>query len=292
MKDWERIRIERRDITDYVIHCIRDRYENRKHIKPIDTLIEILKCGYIKPSFAARTSIYGGSKRDTIKGPYPAVCFMEQTLENFITSCHVLQGRYRPYGIALHKRALFKYGGRPVIYGSEDILGRKLKPNEPEYEQGKEIYTGGLPKEYQYLWVRYQPVPDMHGYVVDWTHEREWRCRVKTFYHDIRGFLPREGVPIFLPQFVEVDKNIRHLPILLVLKQEEKELLGQLIKTSPEQLTSECKNEYFREYLEILSKIKIVAIDEAEEHLNLGESHWARLEGIPLKIDDNLTPIF
>lgn len=281
MKDWQRIRSDRDDITDYVIHYIRNRYESGKYIKPIETLIDIIKCGYLKPSFATRGSIYDSSKRPTIKGPDSAVCFTEQALANFIKSCAIWPSGYRPYGIGIHKRALYQYGGRPVIYGTEDMLGRKLRPNEHGYEHGKEIYTGGLQMDCQYLWVRYQPIPNQDGYVIDWTHEREWRCRIRP-YHDIGGSLPEEGMPILLPGVYEVSKWVSYLPIVLVAERSEKEILVDLINMAAAEWKSQCKNRYLQDYYEKLPKVRIVVIKEVEQHLASGEIEWGRLETIPI----------
>ena len=286
MKDWERIRNARTDVTDYVIHWIKGRYEEGKKIQPFVILIDILKCGYLKPSFGIRSSIYDKSKRPTIKGPYPAVCFTEQTLDNFIKSCKVLQNRYSSYGIALHKRALYSYGGRPVIYGTENILRQILTPREPAYEKDKEIYKDGLPKEHQYLWVRYDPIPNPDGYVIDWTHEREWRCRVKAPYHALEGFLPEEGVPILLPAVYESGKWVRFFPRILVAKKEEEELLVEIVNTASPTWMAECKNEYLRNYLEQLPKARIVVLEEVGEHLEAREPEWARLETLPLGVEE------
>lgn len=46
MKDWERIRKERTDITDYVIHWVRPKY-SEEYVKPLATLLAIIKCGYL-----------------------------------------------------------------------------------------------------------------------------------------------------------------------------------------------------------------------------------------------------
>lgn len=286
VKDWERIRKARTDITDYVVHWVRGKYEERKKIDPFVILIDILKCGYLKPGFGIRSSIYDKSRRPTIKGPYPAVCFTEQTLDNFIKSCKVLPTRYNPYGIALHKRALYQYGGRPVIYGTEDVLGRIVAPNELGYEKDKEIYKDGLPREYQYLWVRYEPIPNPDGYVIDWTHEREWRCRVKAPYHALEGFLPEQGVPILLPAVYESNKWIRFLPRILVSKKEERELLVEIINTASPTWLAECKDEYLRNCLEQLPKVTVVALGEVQERLEAGEYQWARFETLPLGIEE------
>jgi len=284
MKDWERIRNARDDVTDYVIHWVKGRYQEGKRMSPFAVLVEVLKCGYLKPTFALKSSIYEKSKRPTVRGPYPAVCFTEQTLDNFVKSCKVLSNRYNPYGIALHKRALYRYGGRPVIYGEEDILGRRLRPNEHGYEQSKETketYEGGLPRDYQYLWVRYEPIPNRDGYVIDWTHEREWRCVVRAPYHALEGSLPEEGVPIFLPRVYEGDKWVRHFPRILVAKKEEKELLAEIVNTASPTWVAQSENEYLQNYFAQLPKARIVALEEVEEHLEAGEADWTRLETIP-----------
>ncbi len=279
MKDWERIRKERTDITDYVIHWIRRRYEGG-YIEPLTTLLNIIKCGYLKPSFAPRPSFYGGPKRPTVRGPYPAVSFTEQTFENFMKSCKILPNRYSPYGIALYKRALYRYGGRSVIYDSGDILGELLSPNEPGYEEGKEIYKNGLAKDYQYLWVRYEPIPNVDGYVVDWTHEREWRCRVN-IYHDAKlGDTPKDGVPLLLPAVYnhEIKKEARYLPKILVSEKSEKELVEETIKSSWQQWAAECQDKYLQGYFKLLLQTKIIALDELEDNPEAAKLDWVLLE--------------
>lgn len=234
----------------------------------------------LKPSLAPRTSIYDRSnKRPTVRGPYPAVSFTEQTFENFLKSCQILQDRYSPYGIALYKRALYQYGGRPVIYGTEDILGEQLRPNEPGYEKDKEIYKNGLPKDYQYLWVRYEPIPNMNGYVVDWTHEREWRCRVVICCDAKLGSAPREGVPLLLPAVYnhEMKKDIYYLPKILVWRKQEKELAEETIKESSHQWAAECEDKYLRCYFELLPKAKIIALEEMTNNPEATKLDWALL---------------
>jgi hypothetical protein len=280
MKDWERIRKGRTDIADYLIHWVRYKY-GKDYVTPFAILLAIIKCGYLEPSFAPRASIYDRArKRATVKGPYPAVCFTEQTFKNFLKSCQILPGRYTPYGVALYKRALYQYGGRQVIYGSEDILGELLRPNEPGYEEGKEICKNGLAKDYQYLWVRYEPIPNTDGYVVDWTHEREWRCRVKV-YHDAKlGDTPKEGVPLLLPAVYtyEIKKEARYLPKILVSKRSEKELMEETIRSSWQQWAAECQDKYLQGYFKLLPQTKIIALDELKDNPEAAKLDWVLLE--------------
>ena len=276
MKSWERIRKERPDITDYVIHWVRPKYEGGKVTKSPAILVEIIESGYLKPTFATRSSIYDRSKRPTVRGPYPAACFTEQSLENFIKSCQVLPSHYHPYGVALYKRALYQYGGTPVIYASEGILGIPLRPNEPGYETGKEIYKNGLPKDYQYLWGRYDPIPNEQGYAVDWTHEREWRCRVR-IYHDVElGVTPSEGVPLLLPAIYDYNtkKFIHYLPKILVSNNSEKQILEEIIRISVPEWIAKCQDKYLQGYFKALPKAKVIALDELSQHPEAGELEW------------------
>lgn len=269
-KGWWKFRRIRTDITDYVIHSVKEKEEGGKKISPFSTLLEILKCGYLKPSFAIRRPrVYDQSQspRPTIKGPYPAVCFTEQTLECFIKSSEYFSSRgkrYRPYGIALHKWPLSEYGGGSVIYGDEHILG-------------------GLPKEFQYRWARYSPIPPREGYPIDFTHEREWRARVKASYHTSDGYLPEEGIPIFLPPVDVGGEKKRYAPFILVKEKEEKEtLIEVVVPILPPKWKEKCQNEYLKKQFNRYPEIKIIALEEVEEHLKNGERKWACLETLPL----------
>ena len=203
------------------------------------------------------------SKRPTIKGPYPAACFTEQSLKCFVESCKVLPTHYHPYSIALHKRALYQYGGRPVIYGSEDILGKLLQPNEAGYETDKEIYKNGLPIDHQYLWARYQPIPNEDGFVVDWTHEREWRCRIH-IYHDVElGTTPNEGIPILLPAIYDYsrEKWIHYLPKIIVAKTSEKQIIEETIRTNRPEWVAQCQDKYLQNYFKALPQARVINLD-------------------------------
>jgi hypothetical protein len=180
--DWLRIRQARLDLTDYVIHYTRHKEIDGKWLKPLDVLKLIVQDGFLKPSFAPRSSMTTGTRNDTIKGQYPAVCFTEQPLAAFLQSCKTLSGRYHRYAIAMRKGCLYKYGGRPVIYGDQDLLNQ-------------------LSEDYKHLWVRFNPIPnaDFGGYPIDWTHEREWRARVKEYCYPDLGSTPSEGVPLLMP---------------------------------------------------------------------------------------------
>lgn len=267
--DWWQIRLIRTDITDYVIHRVNEEWESGSKISCFSTLLKILGCGYLKPTFAMMPSSLSTSPTGpTIKGSYPAVCFTEQPLECFITSCEYTfreKKRYFPYGIVLHKWPLFEYGGRPVIYGDESILER-------------------LPKEFQYLWVRYSPIPSPKGYPIDFTHEREWRAKVNASYHKSEGYLPKEGIPIFLPPVAigGEERKYSPSPYILVQKKEEKETLIKVVEICWPDWKEKCQNEYLKKQFDRYPEMKIIALEEVKRHLEAGEREWARLETLPL----------
>lgn len=263
--DWWQFRRKRTDITDYVIHGVKEKSGSR--FSCFSTLFKILGCGYLKPTFAMMSSSLSTSPTGpTIKGSHPAVCFTEQTLECFITSCKYPfreKKRYFPYGIAFHKWSLFGYGGRPVIYGDESILE-------------------GLPKEFQYLWVKYSPIPSPKGYPIDFTHEREWRAKVNAYYHKSEGYLPKEGVPIFLPPVDIGGEEKKYAPFILVKEKKEKENLVKVVEICWPDWKGKCQNEYLKKQFNHYPEMKIIALEEVEEHLKDGKREWARLETLPL----------
>jgi hypothetical protein len=176
MKDWEWIRSARADLTDYVVHFTKHCFRPPVWDRARDVLAKILTCGYIRPTFAFKPTRFNRTPRPTIKGPTPAVCLTEQPVSAILKTSTT---PYSGYGIAYHKVPLYEAGGRPVLYGSQKELGRPLRQEEQGWEREKEVCTGGLPPELQYLWVRYKPL--MAGsadYPVDFTWEREWRVKV------------------------------------------------------------------------------------------------------------------
>jgi hypothetical protein len=192
MKDWQRIRLARTDITDYVIHFTKYRFsqsakwqDRQGSASERHVFKEILDDGIIRPTFAPIRSKVAGTTSNTVRGPDPAVCLTEQPLSAVLVTRKCASSRYSAFGIAYHKYALFQMGGRPVIYGPDAILGNRIEKHDPDYEQGKEIYAGGLPKDLQYLFVRYKPTIG-DGYPIDFTWEREWRIKC----HD--------GLPVYL----------------------------------------------------------------------------------------------
>jgi hypothetical protein len=113
-------------------------------VPAFEVLKEILASGTLR----------GSGNEGFVKGNRPAVCFSEiplSAMHEFAQPPEVVDtARYRNYGTVIHKSALFKAGGRPVIY---------LPDGEGQW----------IPAEEKWRHVRYEP-PN-----VDFTHEREWR---------------------------------------------------------------------------------------------------------------------
>ncbi len=262
--DWKRIRDTRKDdITDWVIHWTRGQHFEEESKSAMQVLQHILQCGYLKPTFAPRCRRpYRGDNSNTIEEPYPAVCFTDQTLSAFIQSCTTLPGHYSPYGIALKKRNLFLYGGRPVIYGDQELLKQ-------------------LDDDHKYLWIRYYPFTDTpYGYPYDWTHEREWRARVKEWWWGSCEPTPKEGMPLVLLPDEYIDgKLVPPLPLILVQTLPEATALRKWLLEFPEY--EERKN--FVTYLYAhFHQLPIIPLDIVAERLNAGDNRWARLETLPL----------
>lgn len=155
-KHWEEIRSAREDITDFVIHFTRNDFSSRGIHFAKDRLISILRDGAITPTFAPLGNRYNATPRPTIQGKTPVVCLTEQPLAAYIKSPHK---KYSNYGIAFHKAVIHRFGGRPVLYATEEELRQ-------------------LPDSLKYLWTRYHPIlPHQNDYPVDFTWEREWRFK-------------------------------------------------------------------------------------------------------------------
>jgi hypothetical protein len=143
--------VRRPDFNQSLVHLTRERVERSESgvvtrvVRPFDVLKEILASGILRAS----------GNEGYVKGTRRAVCLSEIPL-SFVhlfantPSEENEKGKYRFYGLAFSKRAIFGAGGRPVIY---------LPDNEGEW----------IPDDQKWRHVRFE-----FG-KVDWTHEREWR---------------------------------------------------------------------------------------------------------------------
>jgi hypothetical protein len=249
------IRSARDDLTEYVVHLTRAR--QNPATSGLDVLLEILRDGLLKPTFAPYWK--AGQRRPGVKGPYPTVCLTEQPVSALLTTVDTLPWKYAPYGIAYYKPTLFENGGRAVLYASKTELGRKLGEREPGWEKDKDIYAGTLPPDLQYLWVNYDPSGiGPFGYTVDFTWEREWRVRIPNFQH-------KQGLPVALRNPWGSEKGA-------ILVQHESEL--DTVRAAV-QKAREAKAEW-TEHVG-----NIIAFETARRKLKEGNRWYARLETWP-----------
>lgn len=242
VRDWERLRKTRLDVSQYVIHGTRSGSDiDMSRIPPYENLKRILLNGYLKPTFA----VASGSNKPTVRGIYPAVCLTEQPLLFYQRSADagLIIERYTKFGVAFRKDDLFDYGGRPVIYNTEDALG-------------------WLPDETKYLWVGYDPRDLWHrDYPNDWTHEREWRVRADAAKNQ-KAYMGSSGegaVPLLLP----TSRPPTHIGPSFVVLVDTLERAGELkewIQSKLPEIRADSRH-YWTQYAQALEGVTVLACD-------------------------------
>ncbi|WP_420627621.1 hypothetical protein [Candidatus Leptofilum sp.] len=156
----DKIRGARTDISKYLIHWTKE-----------DTFWAIIRSGFFIATAAPRLPEGETYASPTIREKR-AVCFSETPIGNYLQSIEA-NSRYaeRQWGIAIPKKTIYFYGGRPVLYGDRDLLQR-------------------LDSEDKYLFChfRYPTYPD-------WTHEREWRACVNVSINNSIGICSNDEFP-------------------------------------------------------------------------------------------------
>jgi hypothetical protein len=269
LKGWQRIRLARTDLTDYVIHFTKLRSDvfNKKTPEgrpflahPFDVFCEILDDGFIRPTFAPIRSLTAGTTSNTVRGPVPAVCLTEQPLSAVLVTQKCAGGRYSGFGVAYHKYALFCEGGRPVIYGSKPLLGKRIQSGDVDYEDGKEIFAGGLPKELQYLFVQYKPTIEFFDdHPIDFTWEREWRITCRN-----------GGLPVHLDRNANLFKSDAPAGALVVERDEQVSAVRDRLAKIAEQ---------GKKWATQLTRI--VSLETSARMLAAGDSRYSRIETWP-----------
>ena len=57
LKHWERIKLVRTDISEYILHCTREKYvNNNPNLGAFDVLKKILEDGFLRATFAVKDS--------------------------------------------------------------------------------------------------------------------------------------------------------------------------------------------------------------------------------------------
>lgn len=148
--------VRRPDFNQSLIHLTKERKEapatgnadqTPRIVEAFEVLKEVLASGVIR----------GSDRTGYIKGSRTAACFTEVPLSavhHIASEPGTELRKYRYYGIALSKRAVFAAGGRPVIYVPD--------------EEG-----GWIPDDEKWRQVRFEA--EAEDWRVNWTHEREWR---------------------------------------------------------------------------------------------------------------------
>jgi hypothetical protein len=252
--NWQVIRQKRNDLTDWLIHWTRGQKIDGVQKRSIDVLKHILQQGYLRPGRGIRYGQRTGREKETVRGPQAAVCFTEQPLSEFVTSCHTLS-QYTEYGLAFRKLSIYQYGGRPAIYGDDDLEAR-------------------LHEADKYLWVGYNPEPEQFGnsaYPNDFTQEREWRTRSVRWSLSKYGLTTEGVVPLALPPTLD-------LPVVLVRTAEEKADLRSWLAGLPEPQTSDKYLMYFYDHR---MDLKILPVRTVASHIHSTANPWAKLETVP-----------
>lgn len=130
--------------------------EKEVNLKAVDNLIKIL----------TDKKINGSTCKGFINGDIPAVCFQEVPMYSLVQNVKYEQLqrkennsnkiRYCGVGLSFNKFYIFANKGRQVIYDDTEVM--------------KSI----LPKELYWRIVKMRLI--MNDNIVDWSHEREWRC--------------------------------------------------------------------------------------------------------------------
>lgn len=222
---------QRTDMSEYLFHFTSE-----------SRFWSILEAGYLKATYAPR----GGIMRPTIYGPYPAACFSEMPISNFFQS--LIESRYwqSRWFIVLPKQVLYKYGGRPVLYGDLSFKDR-LQPED------------------KYLFSHFNP-----NELTDWSHEREWRVkpdinRNQKIYPQIVP-TTKTMVPIHLDEsgnpLTEKSPTVEPRFILIVEQEKDKEKLNQKIFEWVSKFLKGARfSDYRQSYLIALGKAKVFSLE-------------------------------
>lgn len=171
-KDWSNRYAERSDLTTFLTHLTKNGSVDGRPAQVYDVLFAILK---------QKCIIGSTTQKGFIVGNTPAVCFQDSPLASLVQNIYFEQKfravkkdakiRYLPFGLMFEKDYAFKKGARPVFY--------------EQTEDSKSI----LPST---EWWRIVNMDlENSESIVDWTHEREWRCPNDFLfeYEDVRVVL-------------------------------------------------------------------------------------------------------
>lgn len=213
-----------------------------ENAKAFDVLTKIIHDGYIRSGWSFRNG------KPTVYGPTSAVCFTEMPLGSLISYANN-RGKYvETYGIALKKKELFKYGGRPVIYGLS-TKHQEADDIDPNYSKGLRVLSSkvdiGLKEQYRYVTTNLNE-PSR----IDWTHEREWRWPLIDSKFGVNG----------LPVLLDEDYIIQFSDIIIIVSTlDEKKSMLELLKNMYD---SGQTNLGYGYNLNLIKSAKVISIEE------------------------------
>jgi hypothetical protein len=140
------------------------------------------------------------------------------------------------------------------------MLGRRLTPSDRTYQDGKDIYVGGIPDNLQYLWVQYKPtVEDWDNYPIDFTWEREWRVKCNGV-----------GLPLYLGRYAGVFPPDVPIGALIVETDKCLEKFAAILANLAAGGAWWCAK-----------LLKIVSLETVARMLDAGDDRYARIETYP-----------
>ncbi|WP_419891587.1 DUF2971 domain-containing protein [Paenibacillus xylanexedens] len=166
-EEWNKRVKSRSDLSGYLYHLTKAEVDKNGKItlNVIDRLMKIIN---------ERRLIGSSTESGFITGDRKAVCFQDtpigSLMENIVHEKDYrdkLGGkiRYVSIGLAFPKPYIFQNGGRPVFYESKEVAKQILPKTE---------------------WWRIVDYNLMHkNYLIDWTHEREWRLPLDEFIFEL-----------------------------------------------------------------------------------------------------------
>lgn len=156
VKKWKERLAERSDLSTQVIHLTKDSFIDGKKSSALKNLQKII----------SERTIKGSGNTGFVVGDKPATCFQDAPLyaacqntyfeQKFRKSNPKTKVRYIPIGIMFPKDYVFEKGGRPVLYEKTSVA-KKILPQDEWWR----IVNFDMSDE---------------DSIIDWTHEREWRC--------------------------------------------------------------------------------------------------------------------
>lgn len=158
--DWGKRIARRSDISMGLVHLTK----GNGNLSALKVLMKILREQKLVGSL---NQVVNGTQRGFICGTQPVVCFQDVPLhslsENVLFEQQIRAEepnspvRYTAFGLRFDKRYVFQKGGRPVLYEKTDVAKRFLPQDE--------------------YWRIVKLDLDDERYIIDWTHEREWRIK-------------------------------------------------------------------------------------------------------------------